>query len=69
MSLERAHSESGILRTYLEILTTLPFGVSSSENLDIDSAKVILDKHHYGMSDVKDRILEFIAVGKLRNSV
>ena len=69
MSLERGHSESGVTRTYLEILTSLPYGISSSENFDIDSAKKILDDHHYGMNDVKDRILEFIAVGKLKNSV
>lgn len=69
MSLEWGHSESGVTWTYLEILTSLPYGISSKENFDLESAKKILDDHHYGMSEVKDRILEFIAVGNLKNSV
>ena len=47
----------------------MPFGVRTTENFDIKAAKVILDQGHYGMDDVKKRILEFIAVGKLNNSV
>jgi len=53
----------------LEYLTKLPYGVASEENFDIKKAKEILDEGHYGMDDVKQRILEFIAVGKLHNSV
>ena len=56
-------------RTYLEYLTKLPYGVASQDNFDIRLAKRILDEGHYGMEDVKKRILEFIAVGKLKNSV
>lgn len=51
------------------MLTKLPFGVSTHENYDIKSAKEILDQGHYGLDEVKKRILEFIAVGKLHNSV
>jgi len=47
----------------------MPYGVYSEDNFDIRMAKDILDKDHYGMDEVKDRILEFIAVGKLNNSV
>ena len=47
----------------------MPYGIHSEENFDISMAKDILDKGHYGMDDVKQRILEFIAVGKLNKSV
>lgn len=56
-------------KTYLEYLTKMPFGVHSEDNFDIAMAKSILDEGHYGMDEVKQRILEFIAVGKLNNSV
>lgn len=46
----------------------LPWGIRSEENLDIDSAKKILDEDHYGMDDIKQRILEFIAVSKLKGT-
>jgi ATP-dependent Lon protease len=57
------------LKTYLEYLTQMPYGVHSEENFDIAMARSILDEGHYGMDEVKQRILEFIAVGKLNNSV
>lgn len=55
-------------RNYLDWLTTLPWGVTSEENLDIDRAVEILDADHYGMEDIKKRILEFIAVSQLKGS-
>lgn len=58
-----------VTRTYLEYLCKMPYGVSSSENFDIKLAKEVLDEYHYGMDEVKQRILEFIAVGKMHNSV
>lgn len=67
--MEKHHSEVQVTRTYLEYLTKLPYGVSSQDNFDIKLAKKILDEGHYGMEDVKKRILEFIAVGKLKNNV
>lgn len=53
----------------MEYLTKMPYGVYSEENFDISMAKAILDQGHYGMEDVKQRILEFIAIGKLNQSV
>ena len=69
MSMDKHSSEMQVTRTYLEYLTKLPYGVSSEDNFDIQKAKDILDKGHYGLDEVKQRILEFIAVGKLQNSV
>jgi Lon-like ATP-dependent protease len=50
-------------------LTQIPWGVHSPENFDIQHAIRVLDEDHYGLKDVKDRILEFLAVGKLRGTV
>lgn len=55
-------------RNYLDWLTSLPWGVTSVENLEIDAAIKILDDDHYGMEDIKKRILEFIAVSQLKGS-
>ena len=67
--MDKMHSEYQNLKTYLEYLTKMPYGVFSEDNFDIKLAKSILDEGHYGMEEVKQRILEFIAVGKLNNSV
>ena len=69
MQMEKTHSEFQVTKTYLEYLTKMPYGVHSEENFDIRMAKDILDSGHYGMDDVKQRILEFIAIGKLNQSV
>ncbi|KAG4078424.1 hypothetical protein HA402_013135 [Bradysia odoriphaga] len=66
--LESFSSEFNVTRNYLDWLTTLPWGVASEENLDIDRATEILDADHYGMEDIKKRILEFIAVSQLKGS-
>ena len=66
--LEPSSSEFNVTRNYLEWLTSLPWGVVGEEKLDIAHAKDILDGDHYGLKDVKERILEFIAVGKLRGT-
>eukprot|EP00730_Choanoeca_flexa_P020270 TRINITY_DN9909_c0_g1_i2.p1 TRINITY_DN9909_c0_g1~~TRINITY_DN9909_c0_g1_i2.p1 ORF type:complete len:953 (+),score=260.68 TRINITY_DN9909_c0_g1_i2:119-2977(+) len=68
-TLESHSGEFGITRTYLDWLTCLPWGVQSKDKLDIAAAKGVLDADHYGMADVKDRILEFIAVSKLRGTM
>lgn len=57
-----------VTRNYLDWLTTLPWGVTSEENLDIERAVEILDADHYGMDDIKKRILEFIAVSQLKGT-
>ncbi|KAK3485845.1 Lon protease-like protein, mitochondrial [Neurospora hispaniola] len=67
--LEPAASEFNVTRNYLDWLTNIPWGQSSAENFDILNAVKVLDEDHYGLKDVKDRILEFIAVGKLRGTV
>ncbi|CCC08182.1 putative ATP-dependent peptidase [Sordaria macrospora k-hell] len=67
--LEPAASEFNVTRNYLDWLTNIPWGQSSAENFDILNAMKVLDEDHYGLKDVKDRILEFIAVGKLRGTV
>ncbi|KAK6908069.1 ATP-dependent protease La [Kwoniella mangroviensis CBS 10435] len=67
--LEPSASEFNVTRNYIDWLTQVPWGVHSPENYDISHAIKVLDEDHYGLKDVKDRILEFMAVGKLRGSV
>ena len=67
--LERVNRESAeaqVIRTYLEWIADLPWSERSDDRLDIEEARVILDEDHYGLGDVKQRILEFLAVGKMR---
>jgi ATP-dependent Lon protease len=58
--------EYGWIRTYLDWLVEVPWSARSEDNLDIDEARRILDEDHTGLSDVKDRIIEYLAVRKLR---
>ena len=67
--LEPAASEFNVTRNYLDWLTQIPWGQRSAENFGIKHAMTVLDEDHHGLKDVKDRILEFIAVGKLRGTV
>ena len=55
--LDNHSSEFNVTRNYLDWLTTLPWGVTSTENLELDRAAQVLDEDHYGMEDVKKRIL------------
>ena len=64
--LPTAAAEYGVIRTYLDALVTLPWSQGTSDNLEIAHARKILDQDHYGLQDVKERILEFLAVRKLR---
>nr|XP_018912993.1 PREDICTED: lon protease homolog, mitochondrial-like isoform X1 [Bemisia tabaci] len=66
--LESHSSEFNVTRNYLDWLTSLPWGVMSEDNLDLTQAAKILEEHHYGMEDVKKRILEFIAVSQLKGT-
>ncbi|XP_061400425.1 lon protease homolog, mitochondrial [Musca vetustissima] len=66
--LESHSSEFNVTRNYLDWLTSLPWGVSSEENLSLEQATEILDHDHYGMDDIKKRILEFIAVSQLKGT-
>jgi ATP-dependent Lon protease len=63
--LPTAAAEYGVIRTYLDWLVTLPWSKSTPDNLEIAHAREILNKDHYGLEDVKDRILEFLAIRKL----
>jgi ATP-dependent Lon protease len=67
-SVSEMSSESGYLRTWLETVVELPWAKLSKKNLSLEKAKRILDEDHYGLDEVKDRILEFLAVMKLRQS-
>jgi Lon-like ATP-dependent protease len=69
MSMDKHSMESNVIRNYLDILTGLPYGISTEENLDIIKASTILNESHYGMEDVKERILQSIAVGKLKGKI
>jgi ATP-dependent Lon protease len=60
-----AAAEHGVIRTYLEWLTELPWDVETKDNLDIRHAKKVLNADHYDLEDVKERILEYLAVRKL----
>jgi len=64
--LPTAAAEYGVIRTYLDWLTTLPWSKRTQDNLDIAHARQILDEDHYGLKDIKERILEYLAVRKLR---
>ncbi|HET9589273.1 MAG TPA: endopeptidase La [Anaerolineales bacterium] len=64
--LPTAAAEYGVIRTYLDWLVSLPWSKSTQDNLEIPHARQILDKDHYGLQDVKERILEFLAIRKLR---
>lgn len=67
--LETGSPEYAVTRNYLDWLTTVPWGQYSTDNLDLRHAKTVLETHHSGLDDVKDRIVEFLAVGALRGEV
>jgi Lon-like ATP-dependent protease len=69
VGLDANGSEFNVTRNYLDWLTQLPWGLRSAETFAINHAREVLDEDHHGLKDVKDRILEFIAVGKLRGTV
>jgi ATP-dependent Lon protease len=65
-----SHSaEVGVIRTYLDWIVELPWDKETKEKIDIKKAREILDADHYGLKDVKERILEFIAIRKLSTSI
>jgi len=67
--LERANRDSmeaQVIRTYLETMAELPWGKRADESLDLKRAAEILEQDHYGLKDVKDQVLEFLAVRQLR---
>ncbi len=67
--IEPSSPEYNVSRNYLDWLTILPWGRFSKDSYDLKRAKRVLDRDHYGLEDVKDRILEFIAVGKMKGDI
>ncbi len=59
-------AEYTVIKTYLDWMVNLPWSVGTPDNLDIAHARQVLDEDHYGLEEIKDRILEFLAVRKLR---
>ena len=68
-SLETQSPEYTVCRNYLDWLTSVPWGMFTKENNDLDHAEKILEEDHYGLKDIKERILEFIGVGKLTKGI
>ncbi len=64
--LPQAAAEHGVIRTYLEWIASLPWGSSTEDNLDLEHAREQLDADHYDIERVKDRIIEFLAVRRLK---
>ncbi len=62
----RESMEAQVIRTYLEWIAELPWNTRSDDQLDLNNAAKVLEEDHYGLSDVKDRVLEFLAVRQLR---
>ncbi len=67
--LETGSPEYSVTRNYLDWITLLPWGVTSEDKLDLEYARKTLDKDHYGLEDVKARILEFLAVGIMKGEI
>ena len=68
-NLAKESQEYQMTRNYLDWLTSMPYSVYSKDTFDLKKAREILDRDHYGLADIKDRIREFIAVGVLRGSM
>ncbi|MDR4494626.1 MAG: endopeptidase La [Nitrospirales bacterium] len=66
--LPAASADHQVIRSYLELVLELPWNISTEDNLDLGNARSVLDKDHYGIQDVKERILEHLAVLKLNPS-
>lgn len=67
--LETGSPEYAVTRNYLDWLTCLPWGLRSSDNLDLEHARLVLNRDHDGLDDVKDRIVEFLAEGHFKGDV
>ncbi len=67
--LEASSAEYGVTRNYLDWVTAVPWGVMSEDRLDLDHAREILNRDHHGLDDVKQRIIEFLALGVYRGEI
>ena len=61
--------EATVLRNYLDWMFSLPWGIETQDNLDLNHAREVLDDDHFGLTEIKDRILDFISVRKLKEDV
>ncbi len=64
--LPTAAAEYGVIRTYLDWMVNLPWNKTTPDNLDVSHSRVVLDEDHYDLQDIKERILEYLAVRKLK---
>ncbi|WP_416175504.1 endopeptidase La [Clostridium sp.] len=62
-------SENGMIKNYLDWIIDLPWNDKTEDNLDIKSVRNVLENNHYGLKDVKDRIIEYLSVKKMNNSL
>ncbi len=62
-------AEAVVVRNYLEWITSLPWATQTEDRIDLNEAQVILDEDHYGLEKVKDRILEYLAIRKLKDTL
>lgn len=69
MKMQSSSPESAVARNYLDKIVSLPWKVFTEDNLDIENAMAILDEDHFGLADVKERIIEFLAVRKINPNV
>ena len=69
LKMPQGSAEGGVIRTYLDWIFDLPWSKSTQEHIDLKSAEEILEKDHYGLTKVKERIVEYLAVQKLKNSL
>lgn len=67
--LEAGSPEYGVTRNYLDWITQMPWGITGTDKLDLAQARKVLNKHHDGLDDVKDRILEFLALGAFKGEI
>lgn len=67
--LEPSSSEYGVVRNYLDWVTSVPWGKTSADQLDLNQARSVLDADHEGLDDVKDRMVEFLGIGAFRGKI
>jgi ATP-dependent Lon protease len=69
LKMPQGSAEGSVIRTYLDWIFDLPWNISTEEIIDLDHAEEILEQDHYGLTKVKERIIEYLAVQKLKNSL
>lgn len=67
--LDSASAEYGVTRNYLDWLTSVPWGVTSTDQLNLQAARIMLDADHDGLEDIKQRIIEFLAMGAYKGEI